>query len=89
MIRIAKAAMVAATLLISTSALAQSTQDMNLLTPEERKEFSVRLQTSGDSSMRAKITAEMNRLVQQRRLELRRKQREEAKQNNVGNKGAH
>lgn len=87
MIRIAKTALVAATLLISGPVLAQSTQDMELLSPEERQSYSDRLQTAGDSSGRAKITAEMNRLVQQRRLELRRKQREEAKQNKAGGKG--
>ena len=55
--------------LLGSHAMAQSTQDMSLLTEQERKDFRERLQMTGTSAGRAKITAEMNRLVQERRME--------------------
>lgn len=57
---------------VGGQALAQSSQDMSLLTEPERVEFTRRLQHTSSSAERAKITAEMNRVVQERRLELRR-----------------
>lgn len=57
--------------LVVSSALAQSSQDMSLLTEQERQDFSRRLQHTASSAERAKITAEMNRVVQERRLEQR------------------
>lgn len=57
-----------AAMLLGGQAQAQSTQGMNLLTPEERQDFNRRLQYSAASSERAKITAEMNRLVRERTL---------------------
>lgn len=58
-------------LLAGAGARAQSTQDMNMLTEQERTEYTQRLQQATSSADRARITAEMNRVVQQRRLELR------------------
>ena len=66
------AATLGAALLLGAHAHAQSSQDMSLLSDQERKSFSQRLQKSSTSSERAHITAEMNRLVQQRRMEQRR-----------------
>lgn len=63
---------VTAALMMGGQALAQSSQDMSLLTEPERVEFTRRLQHTSSSAERAKITAEMNRVVQERRLELRR-----------------
>ena len=54
--------------LLGGQAQAQSTQGMDLLTAAERQEFNRRLQFSVASSERAKITAEMNRLVRERAL---------------------
>lgn len=62
--------------LVATPALAQSSQDMSLLTEQERQAFSERLQMTASSAERAKITAEMNRIVQERRLDLRRQQKQ-------------
>ena len=61
------------TVLLGGQAQAQSTQDMDLLTAAERHEFNRRLQFSVASSERAKITAEMNRLVRERTLAKRNK----------------
>jgi len=58
-------------------ARAQSAQDMELLTEAERHSFYLRLQKTVTSAGRAKLTAEMNRIVQERRLELRQKKRAE------------
>ena len=63
---------VTAALMMGGQALAQSSQDMSLLTEPERVEFTRRLQHTSSSAERAKITAEMNRVVQERRLDLRR-----------------
>lgn len=57
-----------AAVLLGDPAHAQSTQGMELLTPEERQDFNRRLQYSAASSERAKITSEMNRLVRKRAL---------------------
>ncbi len=57
--------------LLSTSSVQASEKD--LLTPEERAAFAARLSHAADSAQRARIKSEMNRLVQQRKLE-RRKQ---------------
>lgn len=58
---------------LSAQSFAQSTQapNMKFLTAEERADFNRRLQDSGVSSSRSKVTAEMNRLIQQRRLKQR------------------
>lgn len=58
-----------AMLSFNTQAMAQSSQDMSLLSEQERAEFTRRLQHTSTSAERAKITAEMNRIVQERRLE--------------------
>lgn len=80
--------LVAAMLLLGGQAHAQSSQDMSLLSDQERKTFSERLQHSSTSSERARITAEMNRLVQQRRMEQRRAQNKaDANANNAMPKG--
>lgn len=50
------------------TAAAQSTQDMHLLTEQERQAYSQRLQHASTSAERARITAEMNRILQERRL---------------------
>lgn len=71
--------------LLSGRAHAQSTQHMDMLTAEERKEFSRRLQYSAASSERAKITAEMNRLVRERTLAKRNAERDAGKNSNSGN----
>ena len=60
-----------AAVLTGGMAVAQSSQDMSLLTETERLEFTRRLQHTSSSAERAQITAEMNRIVQERRLELR------------------
>lgn len=64
-------------LLAGGGALAQSTQNMNMLTEQERNEYTRRLQQATSSADRARITAEMNRVVQQRRLELRQQHQEQ------------
>lgn len=56
-------------------AMAQSAQDMELLTEAERHTFYLRLQKATSSAERAKLTAEMNRIVQERRLDLRKQAR--------------
>ena len=79
-----KSALFAAALLagglLTGAAVAQSAQPMDLLSEAERRAFNQRLQDTGTSSGRAKITAEMNRLVQQRRLEQRRLERKKSAQ---------
>lgn len=71
--------------LLTSQAHAQSTQHMDMLTAEERKEFSRRLQYSAASSERAKITAEMNRLVRERTLAKRNAERDAANGKMPGN----
>lgn len=61
----------AAALLFGVQAHAQSSQDMDLLSQQEHQAFAKRLQRSTSSAERARITAEMNRIVQERRLQLR------------------
>jgi len=56
--------------MLAFQAMAQSTQDMSLLTEQENAAFSKRLQNSPTSAVRAKITAEMNRLIQERRMDM-------------------
>lgn len=56
---------------LSSQATAQSAQDLELLTEAERHAFYLRLQKVISSAERAKLTAEMNRIVQERRLDLR------------------
>ncbi|HEY9163849.1 MAG TPA: hypothetical protein VIN57_04480 [Magnetovibrio sp.] len=63
-----------AALLCGVQAQAQSSQDMELLTQQEHQSFSKRLQRATSSADRAHITAEMNRIVQERRLQLRQQQ---------------
>ena len=74
-----KAALLAAMLGVATTlsgqSMAQSAQDMELLTEAERKAFHLRLQKVTSSAERAKLTAEMNRIVQERRLDLRKQAR--------------
>lgn len=53
---------------------AQAAHDTSLLTKEERTHYAKRLGGASDSAGRAKIKAEMNRLIQTRRLEQRKKQ---------------
>lgn len=72
-------AVLAGILLLGVSAQAQSTQGMELLTQEEQQAFNHRLQHAHSSADRARITAEMNRIVQQRRQEMR--QHEEPQSN--------
>lgn len=70
-----KATLLAAVLCMATTlsgqAVAQSAQDMSLLTEAERHAFYLALQKATSSSERAKLTSEMNRIVQERRLDLR------------------
>ncbi|MBL4693598.1 MAG: hypothetical protein JKY92_09755 [Magnetovibrio sp.] len=73
---IAFALILGTTFIISSQSFAQSTQAMKYLSPEERKSFNARLQTSGGSASRSKVTAEMNLVIQQRRMEQRRLERE-------------
>lgn len=65
------ATVLGAALVLGGQVMAQSSQDMSLLTAAERKAFSDRLQLTPTSAERAKITAEMNRIVQERRLDQR------------------
>ena len=65
------AAIVCVAIALSTPSMAQSSQDMELLTDAERHTFFLRLQKTISSAERAKLTAEMNRIVQERRLDLR------------------
>ncbi|PCI39596.1 MAG: hypothetical protein COB46_08455 [Rhodospirillaceae bacterium] len=58
---------------------AQSTQNMSYLTKEERADFNKRLQRAGASADRSRVTAEMNRIIQQRRLEERKAERAKKK----------
>jgi len=62
---------------MSGQSFAQSTRDMQYLTKEERADFAKRLQQAGVTSQRSKVTAEMNRTIQKRRLEQRRLEREQ------------
>jgi len=71
---------------VGTQAMAQSSQDMSLLTEQERLMFNQRLQKTSSSAERAKITAEMNRIVQERRLELRHKKGKGSQQGGPGKK---
>lgn len=80
------ATVLGATLLLGAEAMAQSSQDMSLLTDQERKTFSKRLQKTASSAERAKITAEMNRVVQERRLDLRFEKANAKQQDGSGNK---
>lgn len=70
---------VGVTLSFAAPSFAQSTQNMKYLTKEERAVFSKRLQRAGASADRSKVTAEMNRIIQQRRLEERKLEREKKK----------
>ncbi len=70
------AAALGASLLFGAQAHAQSSQDMSLLSQEEHAAFNKRLQKTASSAERAKITAEMNRIVQERRLDLRLKKKQ-------------
>lgn len=58
------------------AAHAQSTMDMSVLSEQQRADFTKRLQNATSSADRARITSEINRAVQQRKLELRRQERE-------------
>jgi|GEM_PF-1406493 len=60
-------------LLSGTNAFAQAAHDTSLLTDAERKHYRALLAKSNDSAQRAKVKSEMNRLIQTRRLELRKK----------------
>jgi hypothetical protein len=62
-------------LMLCTPSFAQSAQDMSLLSEQEHQDFTRRLQHTTNSADRAKITAEMNRIVQERRLDLRQMQK--------------
>lgn len=73
---IAFAVALASTFTLASQSFAQSTQGMKYLSPEERKAFSARLQSSVTSHSRSKVTAEMNRVIQKRRMEQRRLERE-------------
>ena len=73
-----------AALALGGQAHAQSTQGMDLLTPEERQDFNRRLQYSAASSERAKITSEMNRLVRERALAKRRAESKAGKDDQPG-----
>ena len=66
------------------SAAAQSSRDMSVLSEQQRAEFTERLQGATSSAERARITAELNRAIQVRKMELRRQQREQ----NAGQGGA-
>jgi len=57
---------------------AQSTRNMKYLTAEERKDFSRRIQRAGASYDRSKVTAEMNKIIQQRQYEERQRENEKA-----------
>lgn len=70
------AAVLGLSLLVNVGAFAQSSQDMSYLTEQEHAAFTSRLQKSTSSAERAKITAEMNRIVQERKFEAKRKARE-------------
>ncbi|HEY9081655.1 hypothetical protein [Magnetovibrio sp.] len=61
-------------LLGGTNAFAQAAHDTSLLTDAERTHYRALLAKSNDSAERAKVKSEMNRLIQTRRLELRKKQ---------------
>lgn len=65
------AALLSALLLSGVDAHAQSTSNADVLTQAERKHYKMRLSKSNDSAERAKVKSEMNRLIQTRRLELR------------------
>lgn len=72
------AAMTGVAVFAAASAQAQSTQDMSLLSPEEKSLYQQRFEHASTSAERAKITAEMNRVVHQRRLEMRKPEQESA-----------
>lgn len=74
----------AAALLGGGQAHAQSTQDMELLTQQERLAYTQRLQRATSSADRARITAEMNRNIQQRRMELLQHQEPQGKAKSQG-----
>jgi len=65
------AALLSALLLSSGDVRAQAAADTSLLTDAERKHYRMLLSKSNDSAERAKVKSEMNRLIQTRRLELR------------------
>ena len=50
---------------------------MSVLSDEQRAYFSEKLQGATSSADRARVTAEMNRAIQQRKMELRRQEREQ------------
>lgn len=54
-------------------ARAQAAHDTSFLSEAERKHYAARLSNANDSAQRAKVKAEMNRLIQTRRLEQRKK----------------
>jgi len=60
------------TLLSPPRAFAQVIRNAELLTESERADFRAQLADVGDSADRAKIKAEMNRIIQGRMLEQRR-----------------
>jgi len=68
------AAILGLSLLGGANAYAQAAHDTSLLTDAERKHYRELLSRSNDSAERAKVKSEMNRLIQTRRLELRKKQ---------------
>ena len=68
--RVISTFVLASALMLGGQAMAQSTQDMSLLTEQERLAFRERLQLTTTSAGRSKVTAEMNRLVQERRMDL-------------------
>ena len=82
--RLAKPVLFAAAALLALStvatlpvgARAQSSRDMSVLTDEQRADFNKRLQGATSSADRARITSELNRAIQQRKMELRRLERE-------------
>ena len=65
------AALFTCMLLSGGDAYAQAAHDTSLLTKTEREHFAARLSSVYDSAQRAKVKAEMNRLIQTRRLQLR------------------
>jgi len=63
--------------LINTGdAYAQAAHDTRLLSDAERKHYNTLLSKANDSAARAKVKSEMNRLIQTRRLEQRKKKRQ-------------
>ena len=67
-------------LLLAAPAMAQSVPGMDVLTPEEQKNYTQRLQRASSSADRARVLAELNRLIHTRKLEQRAQQRVQGEQ---------